>query len=186
MVRTKFDVEHSEFSEAAHQAAVSQVYPDIFPGAPEDTIVVKSPSHLATDEDEILDLRFKIDRMFEAEFDDFRGNVPISVQERFRHPEYQRYRDLTITEYNKQSDAESELHGILANIFVYGYYDADEDVIVEAIVVNIPTLFIALANRDIDYRRNTNPKNQDFISFKFKDLHDIGAVIYHYERDEQT
>lgn len=184
MVRTKFDVEHSKFSENAHQAAVEQVYPDVFTDAPEDTVVVKSPSHLASEEDKQLDLRYKIDRVFEAEFDDFRGNVPITVQERFRNPEYRRYRDLTITEYNVQSDAESELHGILANLFVYGYYDEDEDEIVEAIVVNIPTLFLALANRDIDYRRNTNPKNQDFISFRFEDLHAIGAVIYHYNPAE--
>lgn len=183
MVKMEFDVEHSAFSEAAHQAAVSQVYPDIFPGAPEETVVVKSPSHLSTAEEQMFDLRFKIDRVFEAEFDDLRGSVPISVQERFRHPEYQRYRDLTITEYNNDSDAESELHEILANIFVYGYYDADEDVIVEAIIVNLPTLFLALANRDIEYSRNTNPKNQDFIAFSFDDIHDIGAVMYHYKRE---
>lgn len=180
MVRTKFDRDHSKFSERAHQAAVRQVYPEMFDGAPEDSVVVKSPAHMESDEDEQLDMRFKIDRILESEFDDFRGNVPITVQERFRNPEYRRYRDLTITEYNVQSDAESELHGILANIFVYGYYDDDEDEIIEAIAVNIPTLFLALSNRDIDYRRNTNPKNQDFISFRFEDLHAIGAVIYHY------
>lgn len=180
MVRTKFDREHSEFSERAHQAAVRQVYPEIFEGAPDDSVLVKSPSRLESEEDKTLDLRFKIDRVLESEFEDFRGNVPITVQERFRSPEYQRYRDLTITEYNVQSDAESELHGLWANLFVYGYYDDEEDEIVEAIIVNIPALFLALSNRDIDYRRNTNPKNQDFISFKFDDLHDIGAVVYHF------
>lgn len=183
MVRTKFDPEHSEFSERAHQAAVRQVYPAIFEGAPDDSILVKSPSHLESEEDKTLDLRFKIDRIFESEFEDFRGNVPLTVQERFRNPEYQKYRDLTITEYNVQSDAESELHGLRAHLFVYGYYDEDADEILEAIVINIPALFLSLSNREISYRRNTNPKNQDFISFKFEDLHEIGAVVYHYERD---
>lgn len=185
MVQTHFDDDHSEFSERAHKAAVRQVYPELFGDAPEDSIIVKSPAHLASDEDRKLDLGFKVDRVFESEFDDFRGNVPITVQERFRKPKYRNYRDMTITEYNTHSDHESELHGLWANLFVYGYYDDAEDEIVEAIVVSIPRLFIALSNREIDYTRNTNPKYQDFISFKFSDLHDIGAVIEHYNPEAE-
>lgn len=181
MSKTRYDPERAKFSEKAHMAARSFIYPIMFKGA---TITYHSPDKLKTEEDKILDLMMGIDKYIEVKIDKLKSSIPFTIQERFRAPEFAHKRDLTITEWNHNSNQKSELYKLYAHIFVYGYYDSTENKFLEIIAVDIPHLMYKIVTKKIKYTRVAcTPKNQSFIHIPFDRLMKKNMVLFHKSFD---
>ena len=167
-MRTTFSEDRMAFTKAAHLAAQTQFYPHMFPGAKvefEDTV---GTAH---------DLTYAIDCQLAVTVPAFRAPLRISVQERWRIPAEMHWGDVTITEWNLASDMPSELHKLAAQLFVYGFYDADSDAIVAGIAVDVAGVHIALTRGDLSYQRR-NRVDQTFIGIDNRELEALGAVVY--------
>jgi hypothetical protein len=55
-----------------------------------------------------------------------RAPLGFTIQERFRRPRYAEFQDLTLTEWNGNSNLPSELYKIRAGMFLYGYYSEED------------------------------------------------------------
>ncbi|MBT9143017.1 MAG: hypothetical protein DDT29_01416 [Dehalococcoidia bacterium] len=167
------------FSEEAHLAAQKQLYPNIFKRPFGDLKFIATTLGISKKTD-ILDGEMGIDRMIEVTVNGFRKPLLFTVQERFRSPEYAKYKDITITEWNNVSGLPSELYKINAGIFVYGYYDSQSAVFLDAIVVETARLLFLLAVQQVHYEKRRNKRQQDFITIPFSDLKRGGAVLWRF------
>ena len=177
MARTIYQPENAAFSNKAHMMARRLLYPQIFRKSGtmlefEDTLLSMS------DRGRILDGEMGIDRIVKVTVPTLHAPLIFTVQERFRRPQFAKYRDLTITEWNNASDLPSELYKINAGIFLYGYYDESSNGFLDVIAVNVTDLLLMIARDQIHYSSERNKKQQDFLGFKFDDLKQARVVIF--------
>lgn len=172
---TVFSQKRWEFTKKAHAAAERQFYPLMYPAgvAFEDTT---NTAH---------DLEYAIDCQLAVTIDGLRAPIRMSVQERFRKPEEMHWGDITVTEWNLDTDQPSEMHKLGAQLFVYGFYDEPADRITLALTVDVGLMQWALANRKITWKRNSRG-DQSFLGFDFKELDRIGAVLFIRDFRERT
>lgn len=178
---TPFSSQQKAFSDKAHLLARHVLYPSIF-NVSADKLTFEDQGDIATDARyKALDGEMAIDRLVKVTLEKFRSPLTFTVQERFRKPEYAKYRDLTITEWNTWTKRESELYKLHASLFLYGYYNELNDRFVEAICANVPALMMAIATNSIRYTHETKKNgSQTFIGLKFDDMHRAGVMQFHY------
>lgn len=180
-MRTPFSPIEKEFSDRAHAAARAQLYPGIF-NVPADALSFEDTQLGMSFADGFLDGRMAIDRIVSVKTTFFPSPLQVTVQERFRRKKWAYKRDVTITEYNPRSDTPSELHKLNANLFIYGYYDDEADVFVEAVAVDVLRMVKLLCAGKLEYKRSQNKRTgQTFITIKFEALCDTGCMVYHHE-----
>jgi len=147
----------------------------------EDTLVEQGGKY------ETLDGDMAIDRLVKvwAKAEGFHQPISFTVQERFRRAEYSRWKDLTITEWNNNSSLPSELYKLMANLFVYGYYDDEAEFFLDVISVNVPAMLMAICDGSMKFTRGFNGRSkQDFIALGFWDLWKSKASFYWQARDD--
>ncbi len=187
---TRFDPDRKEHSDIAHRAAQKLIYPYVFG---EDNLIRFEDTTLdAQDIDvrnKILDGELGIDRIIHVSPTrcsvDLNKPMIVTVQERFRDKSYytdKNYRDITVTEWNHATNLPSEIHKLAAQLFVYGYFDYDNERFVDSICVNVPSLVLATAKNQIIWKRQGNDKRQTFLTATFDQLHNARVVQWHQER----
>ena len=166
---TIFEQKNADFSERAHKAAQTKIYPHIFDKFP--VLRFESTTMGMGEYEGVLDGRMGIDRvLYAGGFNSGLKMLPITIQERFRDTKYISYKDITITEWNHETDQPSELYKLHANIFVYGYYDPKANDFDDWIVINAPNLLMAIAQNNVRFTRRGNEKRQSFIAITFDEL----------------
>jgi hypothetical protein len=167
-----YSPERAAASQRAHRTAQAQFYPALFQGRP-----------LAFEDctDTAADLRYAIDVQVAVTLPQLRAPLRFTVQERWRLDlTAMAYRDVTVTEWNLDTDRPSELHKLGAHLFVYGFYDATRDRIVQAAAVNVPRMVRGYALGKLAGATGSRG-DQTFKCFALGDLTAIGAVEYLYE-----
>ncbi len=183
---TPYSTANQAFSDAAHDAARSLVYPRLF-DCDEGLISFESSSVKDGGEKAILDGRMAVDRIVSVTVPGLRGPIEHMIQERFRKPRYASFRDITITEWNHYSNEKSELYKLKAGMFLYGYFDEESEEFGEVIAVNTAALLLAIGNGSVTYTAADNPRSgQSFLCLKFDDLHAAGVVAWHYKPEKQS
>ena len=186
MSSTPFKKSNKDFSDAAHESAKINIYPLIFKCSPGD-LFIETTTIGNGERAEILDGQMAVDRIIKVRVDGLRDKIQIPFQERFREPRFAQYRDITITEWNVNSNLPSELYKIQAHYFLYGYYDIDKDIFIDVININVAILLKNICEKNLIYSRKINPRsNQPFITIKFDDLFKIDAVDFIYKKGEQS
>ena len=175
-MHTRFEQHNQDFSDKAHAAAQSLVYPRIFK-CDENMLSFDSASVSDGGEKAILDGQMAVDRLIEVTVAGLRHPIQHTVQERFRRPGYRNFRDITITEWNHASNQPSELYKIKCGIFTYGYYYEEEKRFGDVIAVDVSAFLMAMTVGGIEYTKRTNQKKQDFICVTFDELHRAGVVL---------
>jgi hypothetical protein len=182
-VYTRFEQHNQDFSDKAHAASRSLVYPRLFK-CEESRLKFESASVSDGGEKAILDGQMAVDRLVKVTVDGLRHPIQHTVQERFRRPGYRNFRDITITEWNHASNQPSELYKIKSGIFVYGYYYEDANSFCDVIAVDVSSFLMAMTTGCITYEKKTNRKRQDFICVTFDALHEAGVVFAHMDMAE--
>lgn len=178
-MRTPFSQTNQAFSNAAHEAAKSLVYPELFNCDPCD-ITFDTTSVADGGQNAILDGQMAVDRLVHVTAKKLSGKITHTIQERFRRERYSSFRDITITEYNHASGQQSELYKIKSGIFVYGYFFPDREQFGEVIAVDVSRLLMAISEERIRFKKEDNRRSQQtFITLKFDDLHDSNVVVWH-------
>jgi len=179
-MRTEFEQKNSKFSDKAHIAAQTQLYPKLFNVTPdkivyEDVTLSEDPRH------KILDAEMAVDRVLSISMGTLRFPITYTVQERFRRPQYKKYQDITITECNLNSGVKSELYKLSGGLFVYGYFNENTNMIEQFIVLCSSELLYKIVRGDLKkWSVETNRKNQTFITIKFDILRNNKLILYEY------
>ena len=191
MTYTPYSKKNGDFSNLAHLAAREVVYPQMFQRPRdtldfEDTLLELNERGAALDGEMATDRIVKVTAKPRDKMQPFKQPIIFTVQERFRRPKYARYRDLTITEWNNQSNLPSELYKLAANYFVYGYFDRVQNLFIDVIAVNVPAVLLKLCNGEMPYRYGINPRsNQSFITLTFANLEKTGCMVYRQAKPDQ-
>ncbi len=167
----------SAFSDAAHKAARRDIYPSVLQTDPS-LLSFESVEYDESEREQVLDQDLGIDRLIEVKIESLYSPIRFSSQERFRLPQFADYQDLTVTEWHHGNDSPAELHKILADLFVYGYYDELADKFLDAIVIPVVSLKLALIHDRVVYERRRNDRAQSFLTIKFADL--AAAKVPHW------
>lgn len=171
---TAFSGENFDFSTRAHYAAERQFYPGLWPGA--------TVRFVDTTKAE-ADLGYAVDCIALVSLPDTeaRGPVQFFIQERWRRyePRYAKYRDMTVTEWNLQTNQPSELYKLGAQLFVYGLYNAATDTIESALAVDIVRMQLANVRGQLHYTRSKRAgRDQSFIAIEWDHLAELDAVVH--------
>jgi hypothetical protein len=172
---TPYSKMRQEFSDRGHKKAQSVIYPALFNVKQEQIEFII----LEEGEAKLQDCEYAVDRLIKVQVAGLTGKITFTIQERFRMPKFSDFQDVTITEWNHNSNLPSELYKIRANLFLYGYYDHKNDRLVEAIVFHVSPLLAKIVQGKIVYDRGMNEKNQSFISVKFDELMRSGVVEFY-------
>ncbi len=172
---TPYSPERQRFSDKAHERAQTAIYPALF-GARREQLIFEIEDEA---EAQRQDYEEAIDRSVKVQVALLHECLTFTVQERFRNIEYARYRDVTITEWNHNSNLPSELYKIRAMLFLYAYYDDKTDRFTEAIAFHVSPLLTQISRGDIVFTRGRNPKNQSFICVKFEELRKQGIQAFY-------
>ena len=167
---TPYSRTNRQFTERAHELAQQQVYPDMFGVAVEqiDYQLLKDDTARAF----LLDTAVAVDRLLRVTVKHLRMPITFDVQERFRRPQYHRFQDITITEWNHNTNQPSELYKIRAGWFVYGYYDDQRGVFLDVVAIPVPELLWAITSGRLPHKTGDNPRsNQTFVAVRIPDLH---------------
>lgn len=181
-MKTVYQPDNAAFSNRAHMAARVLLYPRIFHKPQAQLSFVDTLLDMG-ERERILDGEMGIDRIVKVTVPALHSPLVFTVQERFRRPQFAKYRDLTITEWNNASNLPSELYKINAGIFLYGYYDERTGSFIDAIAINVTDLLLVITRGEIRFTCERNKKQQNFLGFKFADLESAGVVIYWLQRD---
>ncbi len=184
---TRFDPDRKEHSDIAHIAAQKLIYPYVFG---EDNLIRFEDTTLDSQDidtrNKILDGELGIDRIIHVSPTrcsvDLNKPMIVTVQERFRDKSYSDHKDITVTEWNHETNLPSEIHKLAAQLFVYGYFDYDNGDFVDSICVNVPSLILATAKNQIIWKRQGNDKRQTFLTATFSQLHTARVVQWHQSR----
>jgi hypothetical protein len=177
VARTLYEQDNADFSNRAHMRARDVLYPRIFNVRRErlqfeDTLLAQS------DRAKILDGEMGVDRIVRVTIHNLPAPLMFTVQERFRRPEFAKYQDMTVTEWNHASNLPSELYKINAGLFLYGYFDERTSVFVDAIAIGVTDMLLAIATRRLRYNRRWNKKRQTFLTLRFDDMERAGIVRF--------
>jgi len=186
MSATEYNEDRGDDSDRAHELARRKFYPGVFRVPFERLFFENTLLKNQNSRDAALDADLAIDRVVKISVlggGDYEPKlpVPITVQERFRKPEYAHRRDATITEWNHSSGLPAELYKMAANLFVYGYHNDDFSDFVECIAFWVGPVLLAISDNKIDFEYvENNGKNQSFLGVPFGEIYKTGAVLYHY------
>src|SRR5260221_8220002 len=172
---TPFTQANYDFSCRAHLRAQTDIYPALF-GARREQLDFEIEDEFEAQQQDFEDA---IDRTVKVQVALLHERLTFTVQERFRRLKFERYRDVTITEWNHNSNLPSELYKIRAMLFLYGYYDERIDRFTEAIAFHVSPLLTQISRGEIRFERGRNPKNQTFICVKFDELIRRGITAFH-------
>lgn len=141
-MRTRYEPAKQEQTNRAHLVARTEIYPVMFGSSLEFEGFAKTNGHRPGDErySEFMDGRLCIDVVVRTSGLD----LPFYVQERFRHPDYESYQDVTFTDMNPTGEP-AELHKMAAGYMAYGYFDDETGHFHDWIVFNVPSVFRAIA-----------------------------------------
>jgi hypothetical protein len=172
---TPHSQDNQDFSNQGHMRARIDIYPLLF-SVPGDRI-----SYIELANAKERDYDQGIDKTVRVSVPGLRGKLGFTVQERFRRPKYASNRDITITEFNRNSGMLSELYKIEADLILYGYYNPDTDAFIESIACWVPLLKANIARGTLSRKTELNRRsNQDFLCFKFDELERLpGIVAFH-------
>lgn len=174
--RTNFSTSNQSFSDSAHDAAVRLVYPHLFGVDPQhievtDTTLTGATTQERRQRAQFLDGEMGIDKVLFVNYGTFSAPLPHTVQERFRRPDFAKFRDITFTEWNEDTDKPSEMQKNCSQWFVYGYYDQERDNFLEVVACPTPTLVHALGSNQLRFTRQRNPRsNQPFVCILIDDI----------------
>ena len=172
---TPYSTQNQLFSDSAHIAAQSIIYPILF-NAPKEKLSFETTSLSTSDKNAILDGEMAVDRIVTVSVDWFKAPIEFTVQERFRRLKFAQYKDITITEWNHKTNRKSELYKLNAGIFVYGYYG--DDVFEDWIAINTVGLLHRLVQKKPNLEIKTNPRSrQTFYTFGFERLRKAGVIL---------
>jgi hypothetical protein len=174
---TPYSSSNQAFSDAAHQAAQSLIYPCVFKtGQP--NLAFESTSLSTSPKNAILDGEMATDRIVKVTVKTLCHPLQFTVQERFRKPQYASFQDITITEWNCATNLPSELYKLNSGMFVYGYFDQNTNVFVDWVAFNTVGLLYQFATAGAVFRIQSNPRsNQDFYTVSFAFLQSTGLII---------
>lgn len=170
---TPYSQDLQAFSNKGHLCAQKTIYPLIFPHSILEFIPLPQEQAMTLDAD------MGTDRHVLVKVHGLKSSYPVLVQERFRRLRYADFQDITITEWNHNSNQPGELYKIKAEMFLYGYYDEAKDRFLEAIAFSVLNLKVKIAQGVIDHTPGTNPRsNQTFLGFKFDDLEKHHIAVF--------
>ena len=169
---TVYSPTRQAFSNAAHVAAQTQFYPELFG---------KRPLTFTDTGKTVADLEYAIDRQIAVTLPQLRAPLLFDIQERWRNPADLGYGDITVTEWNIDTNEPSELHKLGAHLFVYGFYDEAADRIVLAVAVEVPRMLLGMVLGKLPSERRPRG-DQTFRTFRYRDLHKAGAVALMLDR----
>lgn len=176
MASTPYSKNNKAFSDEAHMAARTLIYPRLFK-TDATNITYEQQGEITTERWGALDGDMSIDRIVKVTVGRLRQPLTFTVQERFRNTWYSHKEDITITEWNNNSNRPSELYKIQANLFLYAYYGMGT--FVDSICVNVTDLLMALVQKTIEFGVRPNTRsNQTFLTLGFDALHKAGLVVY--------
>lgn len=180
-MRTPFTEGNKTFTDKCHLIAQEKFYPVVF-NATKDKIEFVDTSLSKGEKEQILDGQMAVDRILHVTVANLKQPLEFTVQERFRRPENVKWQDVTITEWNCNSNLPSELYKLNAGMFVYGYanHSIDPTDLIEAYAIDTTKVLHLIATGKIGYIRKPNPKNQIFIGLKISELRRTGCVIVEY------
>ena len=180
MLSTPFSRVNADFSTLAHGRACELVYPRFF-GVVSDKLTVEDVTGVHS----ALDTELGVDRVIRVTTQSLHQPLTFTVQERFRRPRFKGFRDITLTEWNLNSDLPSELYKIHADYFMYAYFDDTAGQFVgETVIVNVPSLKRRLGAAQIEWSRRENPRsNQVFMSLTFDELRRVGVCACYINWD---
>lgn len=185
MMPTPHSADNQKFSNQAHQTARSVIYPALFKNLSNgDELEFENTTIQDGERGSVLDGEMATDRivlirsrLFATQPKSYRHLEPpgrriaFTVQERFREPEFLPHQDLTITVWNPNSNQPSELFKLMAQWFLYGYYDKNTNTHLHAVLVNINDMMMGIVNGYLPFKDGMNPRTkQPFIAIKFNDL----------------
>lgn len=177
MSYTPYSTDNKKFSDEAHMAARTLIYPRLFK-MDASNITYEQQGEITTERWGALDGDMSIDRIVKVTVAGLRQPLTFTVQERFRKPDAAKWQDITITEWNNNTNLPSELYKIQANLFLYAYYGG-AGAFTDAICVGVTDLLMAITQKSVDFEDRKNPRsNQTFLAFKFDALHKAGLVVY--------
>lgn len=172
---TPYDKDRRNFSDRGQIKAQSTIYPRFF-NKSEDQLDFESLDDKKAQE---LDYEEACDKRVRVTVAGLMDKLSFDFQYRFRQPKFMDYQDITMTEWNYNSNLPSELYKIRAHLFLYGYYDAGTNTILEALIFHVSPVLAQLAQGKIVYRRGRNEKKQSFITISFEELRRSGAIAFH-------
>lgn len=174
---TPFSNVNQTFSDAAHEKARAEIYPRLF-DLPIDRLSFDDVTGLAIERNKVLDGEMAVDKIVNVTVHGLKAPIVFTVQERFRRADKAKYQDITITEWNCNSNLPSELYKIKAGLFLYGYYDDTRDRFTgTTVVISVPSLLLRMASHSFDWEVRINPRsNQRFITIPFTALEEYGTV----------
>lgn len=182
-MRTHYEDTQGEFSHRAHIAARKQIYPRLF-GAEE---IEYEDVRLGTGyRGKVLDGELGVDVIARPGNGLLSGPLSFYIQERFRRPEFSRYGDITITEFNHASGQLSELYKMAAGLMVYGIYDDKIRRFTKGFAVDVTRLFLSLQRGTLRFSRERNKKQQSFVCLKLEALHEAGCLLWKLKTEPQT
>jgi hypothetical protein len=178
---TPYSQRLQDFSDKGHLCAQKSIYPLIFPNSQLQFIPLPEDQAMTIDADMGMDRRVLV------KVSNLRESFQVMVQERFRTPRWAGKQDITVTEWNNNTNKPGELYKIKAEMFLYAYYDEANNLFLEAIAFSVLNLKIALAQRAIPYTvPNPNGRsNQTFLCFKFDDLIKRHIAVFHHDFREK-
>ena len=175
-MRTIYEKGQADFSQAAHQAARTQLYPAMF-----GTKDIRF-SNVATHDSpaaQILDTKLAIDVVAWPKMNPrLCERIPYYVQERFRRPEFEKWADITITEFNHASGQPSELYKLGADLLLYGLYDQSAGEFNSAFAVDVLRAKVLVGANKLPFTLERNKKQQSFIGLRVKDLQLLGCIAW--------
>ena len=170
----------TEFSNAVHEDLINRgFYEHVFGNKLIDIIdtTVTKPGY--SKEAQLLDQNYGVDYRIVIN-DPNLGNIPVTIQERFRDMSAKKYQDFTLT-HKTPNGRPSELSKINADLFVYGYAETINGITKanQIIIVDMPLVKLALSNKIfVPHKPKTSSKSgSTFITIPFNDLFKMGAVV---------
>ncbi len=182
MKYTPYDEENGQFSDRCHWLAREVFYPHLF-NVPACEITWADTQLGNGAAETALDGMLGIDRVAYIARDGLRGPIPNTIQERFRRPQYAHHRDLTITEWNHNTNLQSELHKLSSNLFVYGYanHESAPTDFIEVVVCSTEAILRGIQTDRIAYERKPNYRsNQTFLCITFDNLRKANCISFRY------
>jgi hypothetical protein len=178
---TPYSQQNQDFSDKGHLCAQTSIYPLIFPNSQLQFVP------LPEEQTRTLDADMGTDRHVLVKVHSLREAFSVLVQERFRKPRYADFQDITITEWNHNSNLPAELYKIKAEMFLYAYYDDANDKFLEAIAISMLALKVKIAQGLINHDPAPNWRtNQTFLGFKFRDLEAQHISIFRKKWERQV
>jgi len=171
-------------SDNAHEYAKAHIYPHLFTPRNAEGKAAKGElvytngirdggTALEEDRNEGIDttIMWTSDRLPNADL-----ATPITtIQERSRHPKFEKYRDLTLT-YMNPTGAVGDFFKCKAEFYLYGFFDLEKNDYTSAYLIQRSSLFRHIIGVRTGLQMQTNSKGQQFMCIDLGILRDAGII----------